>query len=877
MNDAHKSPAWRRYLRFWGSDLPADVDEEIRFHLDMHVAEYIKRGMSPGDARRASLERFGSIDRARTQTIDIDRRQMQSEVRDRALADLRQDIAFGGRMLRRQPLPTGVSMLCLALGIAGTTAMFSVGHTMLVRPMPYPNGDRLVSIKSIMAVRGPGVSSIPDYADLRARQRTFTEIGAATYQDFTLLGREPTRIVGARVTASLFRALGVSAEAGRVFTDEEDRPGAPKVVVVSHGFAMRRLGGVSRAVGAALDLGAGKHTVVGVLADNARYPERAEIWVPLAKDPARESRGSRWLSLIGALRPGVDVETARRDARGISAAMVRDLGLDSASSATFQVDPLRDSYVRSARPALIALACATMLVLLVACANVAGLQLARTTARAREIAVRAAIGASRARLIRQLLTENVLLAIGGGVLGCVLAVWGTRALGASVARAAPAWMTFRLDLRALLFTLGVSVLTGIAFGAAPALRLARLDASSALRGGRALGLTRAGLQRAFVVAEIALCLVLLVGAGFALESVYRLSHVSLGFDPAGVMAFRVSLQGAKYDSSAARAQTIDELATRVAALPGVQAAGGVTRIPIVGCCSQFGTNIEGQETPPGLMVTGNMITPGYFATMRIPLIRGRVFTSSDDGNAPRVVIVNETFAKRFWPSGDALGHRTDTGGGWATIVGVVGDVKQNALTDTPEPQFYRPHAQDPWEDMWYAIRVGDDKPARVMADVRRIFREIDPTQPIFSASTMDALIERGLVSERTLGRLLAGFALVALLLAMAGVYAVMSFVVSQRMPELGLRVALGADRRRVLGLVLRDGATVALIGAALGLAGAVAAAKALAHSLYGVEALEPVVYVVSVAALVVTALIATLAPARRASAADPMIALRADG
>jgi putative ABC transport system permease protein len=437
-------------------------------------------------------------------------------------------------------------------------------------------------------------------------------------------------------------------------------------------------------------------------------------------------------------------------------------------------------------------------------------------------------------------------------------------------------MVFRLDLRALVFTLVISMLTGVAFGAAPALRLARLDATSALRGGRAIGLTRAGLQRAFVIGEVALCLVLLVGAGFTLQSVYRLSHVPLGFDPTGVATVRVSLQGPRYDSADARARTIGELATRIAALPGVQAVGAVTRIPIIGCCSQFGTIIEGQETPPGLMVTGNMVTPGYFAAMRIPLVRGRDFTASDDAAAPRVVILNETFVKRFFPKGDALGRRVDTGGGSATVVGIVGDVKQNALTDEPEPQFYRVHAQDPWEEMWFAIRVGGDNPRRVIPDVRRAFREIDPTQPIFSSSTMSTLVERGLTSERTLGRLLAGFALVALLLAMAGVYAVMSFIVSQRMPELGLRVALGADRRRVLGLVLQQGATVALVGAIVGLAGALIAARALSHSLYGVQALEPMVYVVSVTALITTALLATLLPARRASAADPMIALRVD-
>lgn len=870
----HSEPAWRRYLRFWGSNLPADVDEELRFHIDMHAAEYLKRGLSADDARRKALERFGSVDRVRELTIDIDRRQMQNERRANALSDLRRDVVFGARMLRRQMLSTSVAAICLALGIAGTTAMFSVGHTMLVRPLPYPNGERLVSISTR---HGPsvGVSSIPDYADLRARQRSFSEVGAASYQDFTLLEREPIRIVGATVTASLFRTLGVTAESGRLFTDEDDRPGAPKVAVVSHGFAMRRLGGVSSAVGATLDLGAGKHTVVGVLAENARYPERAELWVPIAKDPAPESRGKRWLNLVAALRPGVGIDAARRDAQRVARTMLSDLA-DSARAVTFEIVPLREQYLRRARTALIALASATMLVLLMTCANVAGLQLARTTSRWREIAVRAALGASRGRLIRQLLTESVLLALAGGAFGCILAAWGTRALGAVVARSEPPWMTFHLDPRALLFSLAVSMIAGIAFGAAPALRLARLDSSSALRGGRAFGLMRTGLQRALVVIEIALCLVLLVGAGFALESVYRLSHVPLGFNPSGVTVFRLSLQGTRYDSSYVRARTIATLAEQISALPGVEAAGAVTLMPILGCCSRFGTQIEGQDTPPDLMITGNMITPGYFSTMRIPLIRGRDFAASDDADAPRVIVVNQTFAKRFWPTADALGHRVNTGGGWATIIAIVGDVKQNALVDAPEPQFYRAHTQDPWEDMWFAVRVGGADASRVMNDVRRVFAEIDPTQPIFSISTMATLIDRGLSSERTLGRLLTGFALVALLLAMAGVYAVMSFTVSQRMPELGLRLALGADRGGVLRLVLGQGAAVATLGAALGLMGAILAARALAHALYGVDALQPWVYLTSVATLVITALLATLVPARRAVSADPLMALRAE-
>jgi putative ABC transport system permease protein len=400
-----------------------------------------------------------------------------------------------------------------------------------------------------------------------------------------------------------------------------------------------------------------------------------------------------------------------------------------------------------------------------------------------------------------------------------------------------------------------------------------------LRSGRRnLGLGRGRLQSAFVVAQIALSVVLVVGASLAIESVVRLQNVPLGLDPHGVATFRVSFQGPTYQSSDERVRAIRELDRRIAAIPGVVTSGATTYAPIAGCCSQFGTSIDGRPFPPGkkLLVTGNLITPGFFRALRIPLLRGREFTDADGPDAPRVVIISETFAKQYWPDGNALGHRIDTGGGMATIVGVVGDIKQARLIDPPEPQFYRPHAQDPWDTMTFTVRVSGDNPARIVPDARRALRDIDPTLAIYGATTLEQMVSDSVSSKRLFGGLFVALAAVALFLAAAGVYAVMSFYVNQRTQEIGLRMALGAERGRVTAMVIRRGAVLAVAGGVLGLGGGWIAARALASSLYAVSAGDPLVYAVAALSLVLAASLASAAPARRASAVDPMVALRAE-
>lgn len=882
MTDRRTGPAWRRYLRFWGSDIPRDVDDELRFHLEMRVKDYIAQGMKPDDARHLAAKRFGSVDRARDACVVINEQHARSEGRMQLISTLRQDATFAARLLRRHVLQSVVAAICLALGIGATTTMFSVGTTILLRPMPFPTGDRVVAILSRTQGGKTGrVSSYPDFVDWRTRARSFEEMGAIESTNFTFLLSTPLRASGGIVTPSLFRVLGVRAEAGRIFVDDDDRPGAPKVIVVSHSFAEQRLGGAANVVGKMFTVSGQQRLVIGVIPDQWRFPSQGQVWAPpLEGDFRKTSRGNRNMEVFASLKLGVTIDAARREMTALMSVMARE-NADNDAYITTALEPLRERYVGSTRASLIALSIATILVLLVACTNVAALQVARAVARAREIALRTALGASRARIVRQLLTESVMLAVAGGVAGVGIAVAGTRYVAQAIASSAPAWMTFGLDGRALAFTLVVSMVVGIAFGVVPALRLARIDPGDALRGGQSsLGLSHGSLQRVFVASEIALSVILVIGALLAIESVIRLQNVPLGLDPTGVVSFRVSLQGPKYDVERERGRVISEFEHRIAAIPGVDVdgVGATTYVPISGCCSQFGTAIEGKPTDAAhmMMVTGNIITPGFFRSVRMPLLAGRDFTDADHEKAPKVVIISETFAKKFWPAGDAIGHRIDTGNGMSTIVGIVSDIKQTSLTESPEPQFYRPHFQDPWSAMTFTVRVRGENPQRIMPDVRRVMRDLDPTQPVYAVQTLQQILVDQVQSPRSLGFLFASFAVVALLLASAGVYATMSFFVSQRTRELGLRVALGAEPSKVIGLIMRQGAFLAVSGGLVGVLLGVVAARALAHTLYGVSAAEPFVYAAAAAVLVVAASFASYGPARRASSIDPMIALRAE-
>lgn len=815
---------------------------------------------------------------------------MSNEITHRARVDekrrsphlelLAQDVKFAFRTLLRQKLAAVIAILCLALGIGATTTVFSVANTLLLRPLPFVNGHRVVSVGSIRANEArPGVTSLPDFMDWRARQSIFQEMAAFTSANFTLLtGGEPARIPGTRATVGLFRVLGVRAMRGRLFSDADGQPGAAPVAVVSGAFAERHLNGTERALGARININGELKTVVGIIPDQQRLPEWSEIWTPIVLDPSRESRGNRFLEMVGLLSRGVTAERAQREMSIVARSVASEHPEDDGAVAV-ALSPLRDRYVGAARPAFLLISAAAALVFLIACANVASLQLARASARSREVNLRAALGASRSRLVRQLLTESVLLALIGGTLGVWLAVFGSSIIAKSIAGALPAWMTFAVDMRVLVFTLSVSAAAGILFGLAPAANLTRGNHASALREGGAAGmdLTRGRLYRGLITAEIALSLVLLVGASLAQQSFSRLQRVDPGYQAEGLVAFHVTLRGPRYDESSQRARFISEVIERARSIRGISYVAAVSHVPIAGCCSRFGFQIEGREVESGSMpmATGNLVTPDYLRAMRIPLLRGRDFNTADGRDAPRVTIVSETFASRFWPGEEALGKRIHLGSDWWTIIGIAKDIKQTSLVDVPEPQFYRPHAQEPWDDMWFAIRAQSEA-ASLAPALRAAVASVDPTLPAYSFTSMTDVMSGAIAAQRLYGRLFAMFALVAFALAAAGIYGVTAFYVSRRTGEIGIRMALGADKQRVLRLVLKQSVSVAAVGLLLGLGASVLAARALSHVLFGVTAAEPFTYIGAATLLGVTVLAASYAPARRATAINPTTALRPD-
>lgn len=882
MPDERGASRWRRYLRFWGPNVEADIDEELRFHLEKRVEEQVRRGVSASEARLRAMERFGNLERIRRDCAEIGHERARTERRRLAIVDLRQDVTYALRVLRRQKLPALVITLCLALGIGATTTVFSVGDALLLRPPPYPNGPRLVAVGTLRPnVGGMTVSSFEDFTDWAARQRTFEALGAIQRGTYAIILDDATRLgTGASVTSGVFRALGVRALHGRLFLPGDDTPGAPTVAIVTAGVADRILGGAARAVGSRLRLDDRTLDVVGVIDDAAAYPDGVGIWTSMPRAPVPGERSTRSLDIIGAVREGVSLEAVQSDLAAVAAAVARD-NPDADASISASATPLRERYVGAARPAFLAIAAAALLLLLIACANVASLQLARASARVREVAVRTALGAARGRLLRLLLAESLILAVLGGSLGIAVAMVSTGVVAGSVPASMASWMVPAIDARVLAFTVVVSMLSGIAFGLAPALRLASIPPARMLHGGSRGGLDprRLALQRGLVVAEIALSLVLLVGAALAAQSFSRLSRVNSGFDATNVMTFRLTMRSQRYDASEARVRLVEDVVSGLAVLPGVEAVAAASHAPIADCCSRFGLHVEGQQrTPQNVqMVTGNVVTPGFFRALRIGLVRGRLLSEADRAGAQPVMVINETFERQLFRGADAVGKTVHQGSTDVVVVGVVRDVKQTSLMDAPEPQFYRTQAQMAWEALSFVVRLRDGSGSSAVIDeARRLLKRLDPTLPLYRALPLTELLGRAVTSQRMFRTLLQGFALAALLLATAGIYGVTSYYVTQRMSEMGIRLALGATRTRLVALVVRQAAVLALVGTGIGLAGAFLAARVLAGLLYGVRAEEPLVYAIGALVLSVTAVVACLGPARRATAVDPMVALRAE-
>jgi putative ABC transport system permease protein len=798
-----------------------------------------------------------------------------------------QDLRYGVRMLIKQPGFTVVAVMTLALGIGANSAIFSVVNGVLLRPLALGEPSQLVNLYETLpqGAGALGSVSVGNLFDWREQNDVLTGIAAFTPTDFSLQGTDsPQRINGAGVSPNFFDLLGVAPLMGRGFVDGEDKPGSNHVVVISEQLWRRNFGADPQIVGKDITLSGENFTVVGVMSSGFRLPSRmigaADAWVPLVFSQSQlANRGSHWLATFGRLKPGVSLDQAQEQMSTIGSRLEQQYP-NQQQGRNIKLVSMQEDAVQWVRPALLVLLGAVGFVLLIACTNVANLLLARGAGRRREIAIRTALGAGRGRLVRQFLTESVLLSTAGGVLGLFLALWGVDGLVALAAGILPRSGEVRLDGRVVVFTLGISLLTGLIFGLAPALQVSRADVQDALKEGGNSGNSprRNWLRGALVVAEVSSAIVLLIGAGLLIHSFMRLQQVESGLRPENVLTCKITLPLAKYPTGDSMANFYRQVFDRVSALPGVQAAGATNLLPI----QQTGTNgeitIEGHAPDPsghGPLVEYRFATPDYFRAMGIPLVTGRLFTPQDQQNSEPVLIVNQTFARSLLPDEDPLGKRVlNFGPSGARIIGVVGDVKQSGLTSSIRPELFMPYTQGLWaRTMSVVVRAASDH-ASLTAQVREAVQEVDPNQPIYGVQTMEQVISGSLASQRLNMVLLGIFAAVALVLALIGIYSVMSYTVTQSTREIGIRMALGAQAGDVLKLVVGHGLVLTLIGVVLGVATAFALTRLMSSLLYGVTATDPLTFVIVPALLVLVAVVSCYLPASRATKVDPMIALR---
>ncbi len=816
------------------------------------------------------------------------------------LDSLIQDLRYGARSLIRTPGFTIAAIVALALGIGANSAILSVVSGVLLKPLPYEQPDHLVT------VLGKGYNGLApgNFLEIKRQLRSFTQIGAAEYWTPAITGvAEPEKLYALRLSSDVLPMLGVRPALGRVWTAAEDVSGREHEIVIGHGLWVRRFASDSNVLGKSVILDGNSYTVIGVMPRGFGFAPfwatRAELWAPLALDARAGDHYAGSLRVFGRLRPGTTIEAAQSEVTTVASQLEQ---LYPGTSRDVRVTDLTTQVVGKVRTPLLIILGAVAFVLLIACANVAHMLLARAARRQREIAVRVAIGATRARMIAQLLTESVLLALVGGIAGLGLAEIGVRILATQGASSIPRAATITLDTRVLLATAFVTLLTGVAFGLAPALRASNTDLTSALKEGER-GSTEGHKNRTrsvLIASEFALALMLLVGAGLLIRSFTAMQSLNPGYDSANVLTMVVPVTGTSSSPEGKRAAFYDALLAKIRAMPGVQSASAVNHIPIGGDNWGIPFRVEGrpepkpQDTPNA---SYKVVMPGYFATMRIPLLAGRDVTTDDKLGAPPVVLVNEFTAKRYWPGENPLGKRisfgVDSSGTriWATVIGVVHNTIHGDWTSPADEETFLPFAQQRnflanpaghYAYMSFALRAvcapaaKNCDPAALVPALRSALRELDPNVPLSEVQTMSRLVDGATARERFYLMLLTGFATVAVALAAVGIYGVMSYAVSRRTHELGLRMALGAKPSQLLVSVVRDGMTVAAIGGAIGVVGALAISRLMATLLFGVKATDPLTFVAVAATLGVIALIACYIPARRATKIDPLEALRAD-
>ena len=870
--------------------MDAEVDDELRYHLEREAEKHRRAGFTPNEAvRRAHLALGGS-------------EQVKQQSRDargtKFVEDLLQDLRYAMRSFAKTPGLTALIVLSLAIGIGANTAIFSVTSTLLLKPLPYPAPDRL----AILWLRSPGIGIPQDwpspgqYHDIATQNHVFEDTALAFGDNFTLTDRSKAmKVDGIHATSNLLPMLGAKPMLGRIFLPEEDQPGKPETVVLTYGFWQREFASDPNIVGRAITLNGNSHTVVGVLSPGFRLNheviptivgiEKPDFFMPPldeAKDP--NNYGSENYNILARLKPGVTMKQAQSDIDVIAARLRVEKHRDR--SFTISVVSLMDQVVGNVRTAALILFGAVSLVLLIACTNVANLLLSRAAVRQREIAIRAALGAGRVRVVRQLLTESITLSLMGGVAGLAIS-----ALSIFIARKMhpgniPRLEELGMDFRVLAFTFGVAILTGIVFGLAPALRASRVDLATNLKAGAkgalsgGLSIRHDKLRGALVIAELAISLPLLIGAGLLVRSFVRLANVSPGFNPHQVVSMNVGAYGPKFKDPTTRVQFYQELAERIRHLPGVTATGAISALPLTSAIGWGGMHIEGYVPPPNepeLQVDQRAATPPYFSAMEIPLIRGRMFAETDTSKMPPVAIIDQKMADHFWPHGDAIGKRIrpSEDSPWITIVGVVGVVKEYGLDIDTRMVVYYPHALRPAGTMYVVARTESD-PASTTAAIIHLVSSINPDVPVYDVATIEQRVRDSMARQRFAMTMLGAFAGFAMILAAIGIYGVMSFLVTQGTADIAIRMALGARRASILSLVFEQGMTLALVGIIVGLAGALGLTRMMSSLLFGVTPTDPLTFFWVPALLLLVALSACLFPAGRAMRIDPMVALRTE-
>jgi putative ABC transport system permease protein len=803
------------------------------------------------------------------------------------------DVRYGLRMLRRSPGFTFVAVLSLALGIGANTAIFSLVNAVLLRPLPFPVPDRLVMVWEDATFAGfPRNTPAPaNYVDWKRQNQVFDGMAALSWNQFTLVrDGEPEKVTAYSVTADFFPLLGVEPALGRNFFPEEDTEGANRVVILSYQTWQQRFGGQQNIIGSEILLNDEKYTVVGVMPSGFQFLEKyIACWVPMALTAEEAAnRGAHYLTVIARMKPGVSLEQANDDLQTIQQGIARDYPNEAENLGAFAIS-LREQLAGDLSRPLIILLVAVGFVLLIACANIANLLLARAANRAKEIAVRTALGGGRMRIVRQLMTESVLLAGAGGAVGLLFAVWSFAFLQQLVPPQMSLSTTLAIDLPILGYALVVSLITGVIFGLAPAVQASRIDLNEVLKqGGRATGAHtgRNLLRSVMVVAEVALALVLLVGAGLLIQTFYKLQNQYSGLRPENVLTLRTGLARNRYNEHYKRVAFYDQVLERVRSLPGVVSAGYTTSVPLEWKGGTSGFVPEGLQALPGLSYDANHrnVSADYLQTLGIPLLEGRYFDSRDNARSQAVAIVNETMARQYWPEQSALGKRfkigdPDSERPWLSVVGVVGDVRQMGIDVPVKAEMYLPYQQVPYY-AWFAprdlvIRSSGD-PMNLVAAVRSEVRAVDPLQPISNIRTMEQILGEETAPRRLSMTLLATFAGLALLLAAIGIYGVLSYFVVQYTPEIGIRLALGAQTGHVLGLVLRRGMILVVLGVGIGLIASLVLTRWMTSLLYGVSASDPATFASIALMLTAVALLACYIPARRATKVDPLVALRCE-